>query len=126
MPLCSNILKFASCSRYKCLLRHAFIPSDEPEFIPRCGKIKFKLIKMNSPLHLVMTITHYLAPNSSNWISYRDKNKVIKQGLKCLQDYMINDENQVMDIPIIGNLYAYYNTIAVQWQRCKIIQLMYV
>lgn len=106
-----------------CSLRHAFIPSDEPELIPRTGKIKFKLIGMNSPLHLVMTITEHLAPNSGDWISYRNKNKAIKHGLEILQNYMSNEENQIVDIPIVSNLYAFYNTQAVKWQRCKIIKL---
>ncbi|XP_070491814.1 putative ATP-dependent RNA helicase TDRD12 [Chironomus tepperi] len=123
VPLCSNILKFASCSRNKCTLRHAFIPDDEPKFIPLSGKIKFKLIGMKSPLHLVVTITDYLAPNAVNWISYHDKIKAIKQGLKELQEYMSNDENQVIDVPKVGNLYAYFNSQTVKWQRCKLIKL---
>jgi superfamily II DNA/RNA helicase len=123
VPLCSNILKFASCSRYKCTLRHAFIPDDKPKFIPREGKIKFKLIGMNSPLHLVVTITDYLAPNSADWISYHDKIKTINQGLKDLQDYMSDDENQIIDVPKVGNLYGYLDTQTGKWRRCKVIKL---
>ena len=123
MPLCSNILKFATCSRYKCPFRHAFIPDDVPEFIPQSGKIKCKLIGMNSPLHLVVTVTDYLASNSAEWISYHDKIKMINQGLKELQDYMGDDENQIIDVPKVGNLYAYLNTQTGKWRRCKVIKL---
>lgn len=121
-PLCTHIIKFASCEQYKCRNRHVLVHDDQPNYIPNSGRIKFKLVGINSPLHYVISITHYLPPNSSSSISFEDKLHHIHEKLAEFQEYMKDEENQIMDVVEVGNLYGFLDINTREWRRCRVLK----
>lgn len=125
VQICSNTLKFAKCSSFKCAKRHAFIKEiDKPKFLPTKGTIKISLLAVKSPTHFIVKIEEIKKSDKKKWISWKDRNDEIETKLEELQELMKIEKNLTIHASVaVGDICAYFSTKDVKWYRAKVLSV---
>lgn len=122
VQICSNTLKFAKCSLFKCEKRHAFINKvDKPKYLPTKGSMKISLLDVKSPNHYIIKVEE-VESGKGKWISWKERNEEIENKLNELQKYMRDTCNVIYEeAVIVGKYCAYFSTKHVQWYRALVL-----
>jgi hypothetical protein len=123
VEICSNTLKFAKCSSFKCPKRHAFIDEiDQPKFLPTKGTLKVTLLAVRSPCHYIVKVDEIKHSDIENWISWKSRNDEIELMLKEFHELMTIDKNAAIHATIeVGDICAYFSAKEVKWYRAKVL-----
>lgn len=123
VEICSNILKFAKCSSFKCPKRHSFIYEiDQPKYLPTKGTLKVTLLAVRSPNHYIVKVDEIKHSDKENWISWKSRNDEIELMLKEFQELMTIDKNAAIHATIeVGDICAYFSAKEVKWYRAKVL-----
>lgn len=122
VQICSNTLKFAKCSSFKCQKRHAFINEvDQPKFLPTEGTLKISLFAVKNPALYIIKIDEVKISEKSGWISWKKRNDDVEQKLKEFNEHMKKGNHVIHAAAGIGDICAYFSSHNVKWYRAKVL-----
>lgn len=116
IDFCHIVKLFGYCTKTNCPKRHNLSKQlDVSNFLPKCGRIRFKIVQMIDLTHYFIQLIDHVDDNNKKTVFD------IRNVAEKLSDLLRNKKNDITDL-VVGAYYAYKNDEIDLYHRCRLLK----